>query len=62
MPNSVTRQVRLLWVVHFHQPLGNFPEVFDAYTGRVCAPFLAALESIPRSAAPSTSPASCSNT
>lgn len=47
MPNSAKKKVRLLWVVHFHQPLGNFPEVFDAYTGRVCAPFLAALEKYP---------------
>ena len=42
------KKVNLLWTVHFHQPLGNFGEVFEQYSSRVCRPFLAALERHPR--------------
>ncbi|MDE1171948.1 MAG: DUF1926 domain-containing protein [Verrucomicrobium sp.] len=41
------KKVTLLWAVHFHQPLGNFGEIFDKYAAEACAPFLAALEEQP---------------
>ncbi|CAB4244370.1 Alpha-amylase/alpha-mannosidase [Methylacidimicrobium sp. AP8] len=40
--------LRLVWVVHFHQPLDNFPETFRRFLDRVCRPFLDALERHPR--------------
>lgn len=40
--------MQLVWVVHFHQPLGNFPETYCRFLERVCRPFLAALERHPR--------------
>ncbi|MDD4933034.1 MAG: DUF1926 domain-containing protein [Methylacidiphilaceae bacterium] len=40
--------VQLVWVVHFHQPLGNFPETYRRFLERVCRPFLDALERHPR--------------
>ncbi len=40
--------LRLVWVVHFHQPLDNFPETFRRFLERVCHPFLDALERHPR--------------
>ncbi|QSR85697.1 alpha-amylase/4-alpha-glucanotransferase domain-containing protein [Methylacidimicrobium sp. B4] len=40
--------MRLVWVVHFHQPLDNFPETFRRFLDRVCHPFLDALERHPR--------------
>ncbi len=41
------KTIRLAWTVHFHQPMGNFGEVFEQYAERVCRPFLAALERNP---------------
>ncbi|MGD9896080.1 MAG: alpha-amylase/4-alpha-glucanotransferase domain-containing protein [Candidatus Methylacidiphilaceae bacterium] len=40
--------VQLVWVVHFHQPIGNFPETHRRFLERVCRPFLDALERHPR--------------
>ncbi|MDD2676556.1 MAG: DUF1926 domain-containing protein [Methylacidiphilaceae bacterium] len=39
--------MQLVWVVHFHQPLGNFPETCRRFLERVCRPFLTALERHP---------------
>lgn len=40
--------LRLVWVVHFHQPLDNFPDTIRRFVERVCHPFLDALEQHPR--------------
>ncbi|VVM06088.1 4-alpha-glucanotransferase [Methylacidimicrobium cyclopophantes] len=40
--------LRLVWVVHFHQPSGNFPEIYRRFRERVCRPFLDSLERHPR--------------
>ncbi|CAF0703499.1 alpha-amylase/4-alpha-glucanotransferase domain-containing protein [Candidatus Methylacidithermus pantelleriae] len=42
------KPVRLLWVIHFHQPLGNFPEIYERFVCRSCQPLLAALERHPK--------------
>ncbi len=41
------KPVTLLWVVHFHQPLGNFSEVFVRYANDTVRPFLANLDANP---------------
>jgi len=41
------KKVKLLWTVHFHQPPGNFGEVFEQYAARVCRPFLSTLQKYP---------------
>ena len=41
------KPVSLLWVVHFHQPLGNFQEVIDRYVQRSLRPFISHLHGHP---------------
>jgi 4-alpha-glucanotransferase len=38
------KTITVLWVAHFHQPIGNFPEVLQRYTKEVCEPFMACVE------------------
>ncbi len=41
------RSIAVLWALHFHQPIGNFPDVLSTYTRSVCLPFLESLEKHP---------------